>query len=108
MSDAWAQQALILLGLAAFVVAAAWLFHSEARAEKATVVPPERQPAEHEIKTALSDIRAALDRLQSVLERQHDHNETELRAIQRQLDRIESSRRIEDALAGIYRQQRET
>lgn len=88
-------------------VVAAWMFKSEAQSDGPTTSPPERAPPEHEVKTALADLRASLDRLQAVLERQHDQHKEELRDIQRQLDRIEGARRLEDALAAIQRQQRE-
>ena len=110
MTEAW-----LLSGLAVVVIAAAWMFRSEARADQTPPPTPERPPAEHEVKTALADMRAALDRLHGALERRSDHHDDELRAIQRQLDRIEGSRRaeesdrrLEDLLSRIARQQKET
>lgn len=107
MDEPWVK-ALALSGVSIVAILGAWMMKSEAQSDTPPPPPPERAPPEHEVKTALADLRASLERLQAVLERQHEKHTDELRDIQRQLDRIESSRRIEDALAGIYRQQRET
>lgn len=104
MIDPW-----ILLAIVPLLLLGAWFVKSEAQADAPPLAPPpERAPPEHEVRQALADLRTALERLQTVLERQHDQHKDELRDIQRQLDRIESSRRLEDALAAITRQQRET
>lgn len=92
--------------LAAVVLAGAYIVKVEAQSDQPLPPPPERAPQEHEVRTALADLRTALERLQDVLERQHDQHKDELRDIQRQLDRIEGNRRLEDALAAIHRQER--
>lgn len=110
MDEPW-MRALALSGVSIIAVLGAWMMKSEAQSDTPPPLPPERPPAEHEVKTALADIRVALERLQSVLERQHDHHEDELRAIQRQLDRIDgrldSARRLEDVMMALRRQDRE-
>lgn len=107
--DWWMWPALVALSFVAVL-----LFKREAQAEGPTTPPPERPP-DHEVTAAIADIRAAIDRLQITLEKQHVHHEDELRDIKRTLDRIEASRRaeesdrrLEDLLSRIARQQKET
>lgn len=95
------------LPIVAFALMAVWVIKGNAEVEAPVAVPPERPPAEHEVKTALADLRASVERLNNVLERRMDNSDDELRAICRQLDRIESTRRLEDAVLAIRRQDRE-
>lgn len=96
----------VLAAIAGLAALAVYMAKSEANPEAPPLpAPPERPPPEHEVKQALADLRASLERLQAVLEKQHDQHKDELRDIQRQLDRIENSRRLEDLVAGIHRKE---
>jgi len=79
--DAWMWSALAII-----VVAGAWIFRSEASNESPSPYPSERALPEHEVKLALSEIKS------------------DLTAIQKQLDRIESSQRLENAILAWRKQ----
>ena len=104
MDETWLK-AVVLFILCCISVLGAWMLKSEAQSETPAAPLPERAPAEHEVKAALAEIRASVERLQTVLERQHEGHEDELRSIRHQLDRIESGSRLTDVLLAMRKLQ---
>lgn len=100
------------LPIVGFMLVAVWVIKGNASAEAPAM--PDRAPPENEIRQILTDLRATLGNVRDELERQHDHHDEELQAIGRKLNRIEGqldrieTRRLDDALVAIYRQQKET
>lgn len=87
----------LLQGLAAFIGALGAVLVAIYGKKKAHPYPPvERPPSPHEIRELLESIRQRV-------ERHHEMTQGDLDDIKRALDRIESTSRLQEAVAGLRR-----